>query len=824
MESNASRPTLIVEHRPSTTTSEAAGHHHSSTHSLRTETISTSSSHNSLWKSANEKLFHVYLTLKTTGARRSGFDRFLFGLVFIYYLYLNVLMPTLSSHPPYRYEVQDHTSMNTSPYGVYGGWVFRVLNYPITFSLDSISSEAVVALSCCSVGLVSVFFITLMMEFKVLKGKTLDRLRQFNTYFGLLIALITPISIFVMSTFVDSNPNHLVYSEKDGVLRPTLSRIPSLFYLEEDSMVFFILSFFSMIFMMMGCFVAFILMPLSNTSSKIPFIVMDNIPIALNCVSIAFEMMIKFLIPPTHLYVRGVIHSIGALAQLVLFFYSLPFFKRLENSIFIGALAGRLGSSIGMIISGCVFNLDSSSLIFNNDLGLAMMGLTLGLLILFFILGIAACEIYTLIFVCRPVRRILETTGVNFDDLSRSHDSDIMSQIVGDENDSIRALSLFLQFSVRHESDYRITCSFVKSACHQRLFASPLLLLMASHVISHEWNTDLNSYALASSLLKRAQKNCGNIWKRTIIQEMLREIETQSASYKTHGLNSVEVKNMILDLEQKQEELVTVHRMFFKEFMSDFPNIPKIEQINSRGSELARYCDKMFYHLVTNFRQNKTILRLYAGYLENFKFDKEQAAALYEEASQLEEEESKNRYFKKVRSFSNNKVMPISVSTVSHANHNNIPSSANTGVEFQNNLEKTSFMDNENVEKENFDGVENEQVDKKQVFFRNTINTPYQSSLRNYSFLVVAAFSLALLIVALVLCLIFGAKVTEIPLALDSCLPGATPSSLIREVRMRHIMTELFENQKWPIPKNTTREGFAYEKFLGLLSTSIPTI
>ncbi|KAG2378379.1 hypothetical protein C9374_008522 [Naegleria lovaniensis] len=802
MMENSTRPTLILEQRGS-----SSGVEHNSQHTLTLDSVSSSSSHNSLWKLANEKLFHVYLALKTTGARRSRLDRFLFGFLFIYYLYLNIMMPTLSSHPHYSYDMK---RMNTSPYGDYGGWVFRVLNYAITLSLDVLSSEAVVALSCCLTAIGALFFITLMMEFKALKGKGLDKLRQFNTYFGLLIALITPVSVFVMSTFVDSNPNHLLYSDKYGAMQSTLSRIPSLFFLGEDTLVFFILSFFSMLFMMCCCFVAVLLLPLNNTSSKIFFVATDNIPIALNFVSIAFEVMIKFLIPPTYMYVRGVIHMIGSVAQLALFIYTFPFFQRFENSIFIGALLARLGSSIGMITSGCVFNFTSQVNLVNSDLELGMMGLTLGLSITFLLVGIAASEIYTLIFVCRPVRRNLGSKELNYEDLSRYHDSDALAHIVGHENDSIRALNLFLQFSVRNENDYHIACPFVKNACHHRVFSSPLLLLTSSHVISHEWNTDASSGVLASALLKRAHKNCGNIWKRTIIEELLSEIEIETTSYKAHGRNSVEVKNMILDLEQKQEELVTIHRMFFKEFMSDFVNIPKIEQINSRASELAKYCDKMFYHLITNFRQNKTVLRVYAGYVENFKFDKEQAAALYEEASQLEEEDSKSRYFKKARSFNNNKVIPLPTSPVAsiHVNHNhNIPNVAD------NNVEKLSFTDNDNVDKMNFDGIENEAIDKKQVFFRNTINTPYQSTLRNYSFIVVSALSLALLMVALVLCLLFGAKITEIPLALDSCLPGATPSSLIRELRMRQIMVELFENQKWPVPQNGTREALALEKY-----------
>ncbi|KAG2388840.1 hypothetical protein C9374_000279 [Naegleria lovaniensis] len=762
-------------------------YHGSLTSSDHTVHTSSASSFNSPLKIVTGKVRNIYLELKTNEVMYYGLQKALYTFIFLYYVYLNLIIPITCSFSSYTNSLFT-TNKNSSPFGVYGDFVMRILSYGVTFSLDAINSlEAFVALCCVATAMNALYLISLIIQFKSTKGNFQHKIQILNSFLGIVIVLIAPVSIFLMTTFVDANPSELLYSEKYGI-QSTLTRLPLMTYLGEQTLPFFVLSFFSMLFVLFCLFVASMLLPLNNPKNGLWFINSDNLVISVQFVSIASEVMIKFLIPPTYLYVRAALQLISSVIQLGIFLMYLPFFRRCENSLFVFGLSGRVASSIGMLISSAIFNSSASSM--STDLGLGLMALTLALCLLGGVVGGVGCEIYTRL-VCRQVRRKLSIVETQHENTNVES-----SNVYTLEGESIRSLNLFLRFSIFHSQDYlNVACSFVKSAFHQRLLKDCSLLLSASCVISCEC-AENNNYVMANALLKKAVNLCDNAWMLTRIQECLLDIELELSSTSALGRNGVELKSVIMKLEKKQEDLLTTHKTFWKEFLSDVPDIKKIAMINRKANQLTQFCDKMYRHLMSNFRHNKRVLRLFASYVEQFKFDKEYANFLYEEANQLEEEESKSKHFQK---YPKNKVLPmISVKATSVSSIGTIPIAINNEKEVA-------------AAEESFEGIENQQVDKKQVFFRTTLSIPYRSTLKNISFISAAAISVAIFVVSLALCLSLGRVESEIPLALESCLPGVVPSSLIREVRMKQIMIELFVNQNRSIPQNNlTTEGIHF--------------
>ena len=136
--------------------------------------------------------------------------------------------------------------------------------------------------------------------------------------------------------------------------------------------------------------------------------------------------------------------------------------------------------------------------------------------------------------------------------------------------------------------------------------------------------------------------------------------------------------------------------------------------------------------------------------------------------------------------------------------------------------EKIQETDHEKeLEVGSFSGIENVGVDKKQVLYRSSINTPPQSRARTATFIVLAILSLSLLTVALVLSIVFGVEFTKTPLIHDSCVTGASPGALLRDYRMRQILIEYFSNEGVPYPIVNSTEYIALQQYFSGYSSRI---
>ncbi|EFC41275.1 predicted protein [Naegleria gruberi] len=803
--------------------------------------ITSASFASSLFKTFNEYLSMMYLCSKmrmntltrfsnSKGSYVEGLPvtvpwkirlaRLAISLWFLYMLWIGMWLPALTSHQEYSSILSSNSTINneynTSPFGFEGGWVFRVLNYPLTLSTDAIPYEGIIALSVLFtlISLVNIILMIIGMK-KRCEGiyKIFDKV---GMYCSLVVSFIGPVALFIMSSFVDCNPNIQINVEDQTASVSGLSRFPSVQCYSKTNTILIVMSLIGMMITFVSWSFSVFLLPINTPNVGIPFVTKDNFILAPTICTIGLELLIMFFIPPNYMMGRAIVHLILSFINIPLVIYSLPFYHRMMNSLYFGIVCARFGVSIGVLISSLV-NVNLLS-----DLGLGMMGLSIGLGILFFILAFTALEIYTLV-VCRQIRNIFKTK-ISVCEITESRadlslyniiEREAVPIFIVCEQLSLRHLMLFLQFSigqnVKHHSpdhygvtivsDPLMAIAFVKSISQQKSFLNTEMLLISSVLVNYIWQDDHRSQ-FANYLLAKALKHCHQTLKRVLITEKQKEIEiTLNELTKTN----MEVRNTITELEITLAELRIVHKSFWKEMLNDIPNETKLSQINSRASVLTLFCDQNFLNLTKAHSHDKTVIRFYASYLEEFKFDKELSTSLFEEAAAMEEEESRSKNvnhhnpqsYYEAKKFKN-KIVPSSNVEMSTNNEDISTERDESGSALNG---KSQFNGNEM----DFEGVENQGIDKKETFFRTAINAPFQSKLRISVFLFLSVLMHVLLIVIFILSIVYNERVVSTPLVLQSCIPGSTPGALLRVARMNQILTEVYANEGQSWLKNSSR-------------------
>ncbi|EFC35714.1 predicted protein [Naegleria gruberi] len=156
--------------------------------------------------------------------------------------------------------------------------------------------------------------------------------------------------------------------------------------------------------------------------------------------------------------------------------------------------------------------------------------------------------------------------------------------------------------------------------------------------IGRNYLNDQDGCTKALLLLKKGRKSSPNFLQRLWLLERNKEIESL---IDLDGRNVLDIKHILLKLEKKHFVIMTLHKAFWKEMLQESISINKIESLNKQITSLTRECDIIFNGLIANYGNNKTVLRTFAKYLEEIKFEKEKAFDMYDEASSIEEEESK---------------------------------------------------------------------------------------------------------------------------------------------------------------------------------------
>ena len=731
----------------------------------------------------------------------------LFILLHIYYSYVVMILPTLSSQinsPAFSATTTTTTNSNSGtinrdttlhnyPYGFYGTWLFKAMNYPITLSLDWIPYEAAIAVTIFGLSVALVHITILFLTFKTNFGRLQEKLKNISFMLAIFILFIGPPTAFVMTSFIDCNYQQLIFSDIDKMYSASLWRYPNIICSSSMNVSMIVVSIISIVLFSFGWLFSLFILPMANPKSQIPFLISYKLPMCVIYTSTGLRILVHFAIPSQYSYARAAFHIVASIGFILFFTDTVPLYRRVENSIFFSVLCTYCAFAVGLLVSSIV---NSSAAIMDYDLlGIGLgAGLTVGLPIVVWILSFTGFEIYTRVVfknIQKIVRRKLEHDSQH-DNFETAQSSIYMMC----EEYSMRNLKFYLQFVSQMPKSQEMVqaLSFVKSESPQKFFTSPSILMMASDLVARCWG-DENRLNFALFLLKKALKHNEGPWLAMQIKFKLRDVESELFENANYGKFGYAVKNVLMEIEKKQDQIKSIHKLFWKELLSDIPNNEKLERINATATHLTHYCEEQFEHLLANFAHDKTVLRYYANFLETIKQDKESAVTYYEEAASLEEEDSKNKFtMKRFR----NKVIPELAESQSW--------------NFMRSSSRKEF-NNEDVEKDSFDGVE-KQLEKKQNIYRNSLNTPFKSRSRLISFCALNLIGLGLLFVAFVLSLVYGDYLSKTDLVKVSSLPILTPGALLRDIRMRQIVYELFNVENKTYPSNGTSEFSSLSFFL----------
>jgi len=89
----------------------------------------------------------------------------------------------------------------------------------------------------------------------------------------------------------------------------------------------------------------------------------------------------------------------------------------------------------------------------------------------------------------------------------------------------------------------------------------------------------------------------------------------------------------------KKYSIFSLHKALFKELLSESISVETMESINKQIAQLTMGCELTLKNLMTVNGNHKSVLRTYAKFLEEVKFDKDAASDIFEEASGIEEDE-----------------------------------------------------------------------------------------------------------------------------------------------------------------------------------------
>ena len=252
-------------------------------------------------------------------------------------------------------------------------------------------------------------------------------------------------------------------------------------------------------------------------------------------------------------------------------------------------------------------------------------------------------------------------------------------------------------------------------------------------------------------------------------------------------------------------------------------DIAVIGTINRQISSILESCQSLYDTLMSNYSNEKTVIRSYARFLEKYKFDTEKSQELYQEANVIEEEEAVNRRMQISKSLNkkakhNNKIVPlVSVNNMFATSLGNLVqtghtmSTTNLAGDEEPASESSYFdridqqkptfsgkqvrMDQEDFDQDRFDGVEENGVtaqQKKEFLFKTALRSSMYNKPQFFTFAFFSVASLAILIAGMVIGLVFSSSVTaDIFLSKDICVPSSVPLSMLRYVREKQLHDQL---------------------------------
>ncbi|KAG2374465.1 hypothetical protein C9374_010749 [Naegleria lovaniensis] len=744
-------------------------------------TNSTSSSNNSFTSQTLDLFTTMIVSLIDCSPKRS-WRAFIIPIIFnIYLIWTQLFVDTLADFG----------------WGEYGSYIFSViLNFPTTLLFQMVPYWGVVTLSGFFLLLIWIYIGLLVLAFRntVKPSKHFKKLKVFIRRSSYILRTFSLLMLHVFVGFFNCDLSKTVNIATVGggsILMNALQRYSSVACLETQNIVMMVVAIIAILSLLVVYPVAEFAISHSSPFSKMPLMAESSLVTTLMGMCCMVQMILSHVIPQQYLYVSAGVQVILNIAMCFVVFYYVPFLKRLDNTLYFGFALAKLGASVGALVSSCVNLTSSTSSPVDGGYGFSI--LTLGLIVLGFAFGCVVMEFFIRFQTSRIRDKILTFEMCLYEKsmiigIEKSATS-IYAEI--EESKMISALRLFLKLCLKQGAssslhkdlfDSEISIAFIKGIANQKSFSDIYMLIYGSSIVLVKWQGDPNCGIFSQNLLKRATRQHPNILQRIIIQERLKQIEAVSQS--TNGL--FEITSQIDALNKNQASLLSLHRDFWKELASEHVNYENIEKLNRSIYSLTTDCKNSLTNLYFNYSHNKTILRLYASFIESFEFNKEMSQALFAEANNIEEEEmKKKRKFSSTANIFNvkrgNKVAP-SVTTDALSKYNVLEATSAYGDDMHDysaldNKDETMFMDLAG------DAFEDAQS-KKESMMRMAVASP--KSHKWATFLLTVYFSIAFCIIAasIGLSVYYSRSVkVNVPYLQQVCFPSTIPLSIIRNVR-----------------------------------------
>ncbi|EFC37956.1 predicted protein [Naegleria gruberi] len=716
----------------------------------------------------------------------TGWKNYIFYLMFyIYVLWCQLFVPTVRNFN----------------WGEEGKYVFKVINFPTTLLFDLVPYFGTVGIAAVFMFIVLLTAVLLCSAyyFTIKPSKHAKYVTNSLWYLSFCVKIFALIGTHLLAGFFDcnlSNQISITVSSTSGTststLMSSLNRFSNVGCIESNNDI--VIAFSSLTIIVLVIIYPFVEYTTSNCNpqSRLPLTSESSFLWSVLGVCNIIDLVISQSIPIQYSYIAASIHIVISIACCLVIFKSLSFFTHYENAIIQSIYVGRTAVSIGSLIS----SLSNSGN--NSELGGGFVGLAIGLLIIGAVIGFLI-QFLILFFRMKQIKNFIiqnsqteSKTQTDEDNLKQLYSciERMSSVLYADLEDSKRlnSLNMFLKLSLK-QGDARISFHFVKGLAQSKMFNNPKALIYSALLVQLYWSEEQSASTLANSFLRKALKNDPSPLERLVIQERIKEVETMS-----NTKNSLfEIAGQIQKLERYQTSILTLHKDLWKELANEHLNYDSIQKINRNISSLTSECKSTLNSLYFNYKNNKTVIRVYAHFIENFEFNKPLADSLFAEANSLEEEEIKRRRrpsqsksTKKSLYAASNRVVPNDKYEISSAFHEE---SSNYDV-----------VENAKIE-EMDDAFDNPQI-KKETLFLNAISIPKSNSLVRSLSTIYFVFVFVCIVASISLGVIYSYNVkSTVPYVEQVCFPGTVPYALIRSIRacQNWMNTFYFQEVEWPV-------------------------
>jgi len=512
-----------------------------------------------IWSTIEESLTSFFLNLtEKTKINATNWYGFIYHIILhIYVMWTMLYLPAISSKD---YQWKEQSS-----------WVWKAMNYPVTLSLSLVPYEGIIAIFSVFIAIIASYYILLALAFKAssVVNKNWKKIKAATRIVQGMITLFSLVFSYVFSSFLDCDYGTLVSIPDAERPVEVLLRYPQVACTSTGNSV--LISF--------GC--VFFLLMLGVLVVSVPTLAEDN-PSSRNIFTTDFTfymlpviasqciyIVLMAILPSTYPFVKPLLYLVISLLHVPYHVWFLPFFRKIENTVFFGFLFARVGTATGFLISSLV----------TTEADLGMMGLTFGLGFVFFIVGAAGLDIYITVMyvgirraILKSLKSSVESTQIITYRTMIEREATLLYQRFEKEG-RLKGLELFLKFSMKsgysrsstelNLSDVEIALSIIRGSANQKCVNNVNILIVASVAVAY-FLPNFTSVILAGGIIKKVSKLKGNIYKRYHIAQRTKEIEFLSGE-DLSGKNIMEIKNILSKLERKQEYVFLLHKgMFFE--------------------------------------------------------------------------------------------------------------------------------------------------------------------------------------------------------------------------------------------------------------------